>query len=300
MTEIGCWKCGERSSIDEGPPFKCSFCKARLRRAEGSWKHTLRMEILSREREGLASLGSADFPALARFLTVTNKELGDFIDIARQEPSTETAPAPTEVAPSIVAISGRPVAENDGQQPYVAIPLNLVPSAEWTDRFMDSVSLPPDRALDFDDNGIILRGPMTDIESVLTLISDAIEDANSPAATAQAELDRWWAQQGAARGPEHSAARQQDAPRIIPATPSDEENGGTAILGWSLGLGIASMFFGTTFGLLPIITVLVSVIAVWKKAGQPRGWMGWVGLVLGATYTLLYLDNYGYFNSLPT
>lgn len=300
MTDIACWKCGERSSIDHRPPYKCSFCKARLRRAEGSWKHTLRMEIESREREGIASLGSADIPALGRFLTVTKKDLAEYIGIALQEPaSTETTTTPIEAASTTIAISGRPLAEDDGDRPYVAIPINLTPSSEWIGRFRSSLSLPLEWSLDFDDQEMILDGPMTDIESVLTLISDAIDFANNSATTAQTELDHWWDRRRATPEADDPTPPEPNTVQASPTTLSVEEgnNGGGAILGWSLSLGIASIFLGGLFGIVPIITVVVSLIAVGTKTG--RGiWMGWIGLMLGIVFTLVYLNNYGYLGDL--
>ena len=73
----------------------------------------------------------------------------------------------------------------------------------------------------------------------------------------------------------------------------DKRSGG-AILRWSLGLGIVSLFFGGTFGLLPIATVVVSVIALANHRGQRGAWRGWLGLIFGIAYTLVYMNNYGY------
>lgn len=99
MTDIACWKCGKRSSID-GPPFKCSSCTARLRRAGGAWKHTLRTEILSREREGISELGAIDVPALSRFLTVTKKELAEYINVESSPPPTTDVPGLQSAPPA--------------------------------------------------------------------------------------------------------------------------------------------------------------------------------------------------------
>ena len=69
----------------------------------------------------------------------------------------------------------------------MAIPLNIEPSDEWIHRFKASLILPPDWTLNFDDHRMTLNGPMTNIESLLDLIVDAVESANDPAAVARAE-----------------------------------------------------------------------------------------------------------------
>lgn len=179
----------------------------------------------------------------------------------------------------------------------MAIPLSIEPSDGWIDLFRTSLLLPPGWSLDFDDQEMILDGPMTDIESVMNSISDAVDAANNPTATTQTGLDGWWdsrnPSQVEAEAPTFSAPASDVTSDAAPPSTSDEPSS-AAILGWSLGSGILSIFFGGEFGLIPIVTVVVSLIAVMTRAGHRRVWQGWVGLALGGVYTLVYLNNYGY------
>ena len=64
---------------------------------------------------------------------------------------------------------------------------------------------------------------------------------------------------------------------------------------WALGLGIASIFLGGMLGLLPIVTFGVGLFAVTRPPNpRPGFWKGVAGLILGALYFLVYLNNFGY------
>lgn len=61
-------------------------------------------------------------------------------------------------------------------------------------------------------------------------------------------------------------------------------------------LGLFSIFLGGFIGLLPIVTVIVSLIGLVKFDNliNKAKWQGYVGLVLGILYTIVYLYNYGH------
>jgi len=61
-------------------------------------------------------------------------------------------------------------------------------------------------------------------------------------------------------------------------------------------LGLFSIFLGGFIGMLPIVTVIVSIIGLVKfdKSMNKAKWQGYVGLVLGILYTMVYLYNYGH------
>lgn len=64
---------------------------------------------------------------------------------------------------------------------------------------------------------------------------------------------------------------------------------------WSFGLGIACVFLGGMIGILPMITIVISAIAQSKPPKpRPGGWKSIIGLVAGALYFLVYLNNYGH------
>lgn len=62
----------------------------------------------------------------------------------------------------------------------------------------------------------------------------------------------------------------------------------------SLGLGIASLFLGGTFGLLAWVTVFISGLALLNESTRHRRWMPWVGLGSGITYSIVnaYLNGH--------
>jgi hypothetical protein len=61
-------------------------------------------------------------------------------------------------------------------------------------------------------------------------------------------------------------------------------------------LGIASVFLGGLIGLLPIAAMILSGIglATFDSDQHKNKWMGAVGLILGALFTLVYMKNYGH------
>lgn len=58
-------------------------------------------------------------------------------------------------------------------------------------------------------------------------------------------------------------------------------------------LGIISVFFGT--GLLPIITLIISIIGLSKfnNSIHKNKWMGITGVILGVIYTIVYVGRQG-------
>lgn len=63
----------------------------------------------------------------------------------------------------------------------------------------------------------------------------------------------------------------------------------------ALVLGIASVFLGGSFGIVPLSTLGLSIYALTGIPKPREGiWKSWVGLTLGILYTLVYLANYGY------
>lgn len=63
-------------------------------------------------------------------------------------------------------------------------------------------------------------------------------------------------------------------------------------------LGLISIFLGGSLGLLPIITIIISVLGLiqFKNGSYNNKWMGIVGTILGTVYFIVYLYNYGYIN----
>lgn len=295
--------CGERTSIADGPPYRCSACNAPLRRMGTSWRATLDFEAAAREREGLGEFNSADIPTLARFLNVGDEAIRRYLGSLPEPRSDALTASVSAVAVTKVNISEKPTVEVTDDGARASIPLNVEPSDEWIRRFRSALTLPSEWTLEFDYDGMSLSGPWTDISSILDSIVEAIESANDPTATVQAEIEQWWVSHGTKRlraeATTENEPRTHAASEVDPQPTQDEKTGG-AILGWSLGLGIVSVFVGGDFGFVPISTVIVSLIAVTTKSWHPGRWLAWVGLVLGVAYTLVYLHNYGYLGSLAT
>lgn len=64
---------------------------------------------------------------------------------------------------------------------------------------------------------------------------------------------------------------------------------------WALGLGIACVFLGGGIGLLTVVTIVISILAMNKPPKpRPSAWKHWVGLVSGSLYFLVYMHNYGH------
>lgn len=62
----------------------------------------------------------------------------------------------------------------------------------------------------------------------------------------------------------------------------------------ALWMGIASIFLGSTFGLVSWATIGLSIYALTTTTAKHSRWMPWTGLVLGVTYGYinLYLNGY--------
>ncbi len=60
-----------------------------------------------------------------------------------------------------------------------------------------------------------------------------------------------------------------------------------ALYSAALGLGIASVFLGGTFGLVAWVTVAVSVWALYSLKVDFRRWMAWTGVALGVVFSLV-------------
>jgi len=55
----------------------------------------------------------------------------------------------------------------------------------------------------------------------------------------------------------------------------------------ALGLGIASVFLGGTFGLVAWVTVAVSAWALYSLNVDFRRWMAWTGVALGIVFSFV-------------
>lgn len=183
------------------------------------------------------------------------------------------------------------------------------PNPTWREHFLAGLDTPPEVAVSVEGASIRLSWPVNVVNDdpgvLLDGINHAIEIANRPSDAATAAAKAWWAANQASTtetptpdpppdandAPTDQRSETSDTSQVVPAG-----RAGGAILGWSLALGITSIFLGGLFGILPIVTVVVSVIALYthRRTKHPKIWKAWVGLVLGILYTASYLYNYGY------
>ena len=72
------------------------------------------------------------------------------------------------------------------------------------------------------------------------------------------------------------------------------ENNWQSTTGFSLG--VVSVFLGGAIGLLPIVAMILSGVglATFDPTKHKNKWMGAVGLILGALFTLVNMKNYGH------
>jgi len=69
---------------------------------------------------------------------------------------------------------------------------------------------------------------------------------------------------------------------------------------FALGMGVLSVFFGGTFGLLAWATVGASGWVLYSTQEANKRWMAWTGLALGLTFSFMNLYLNGHFSSAST
>lgn len=77
----------------------------------------------------------------------------------------------------------------------------------------------------------------------------------------------------------------------------DAADDGYAAYPWALGLGVASIFLGTTFGVIAWLTALLSLYALLIGPRSRKRWMAWVGLFLGIAYAISNAYAYGHLDA---
>lgn len=64
---------------------------------------------------------------------------------------------------------------------------------------------------------------------------------------------------------------------------------------WALSLGLICILLGGTFGILPIITIIISAVGIQTASKTKTGMAkSVIGAIFGALYFLVYLNNYGH------
>jgi hypothetical protein len=107
--------------------------------------------------------------------------------------------------------------------------------------------------------------------------------------------------------PEPATMRAESSTPLLGGSVETQTRGGTtgstadsaasptpAVYKVAFGLGIASIFFGGTLGLLAWATVAVGGYALFAVKSKNRRWMAWTGLVLGFAFSFLnaYLNGH--------
>ena len=229
----------------------------------------------------------------------------------------------------IVRVAGKPQIDLRGDLLELRVPLDGEPDEKWRRLFK---GLPGKGVGSCRIEGSVLVLQATPLQVVDTLkwASRALDEANRQyqANPVEAEIEAWWAaREGKPRHQSRTATtstdlggsgdRQRRVPsdeervdaghitepsRAISSPISPSANGAGSEHGkarrWdisSLGLGIASIFLGSLFGLLPIVTVGVSIVALNRSPARRKGkWKAWAGLACGVVYFFMYLYSHGY------
>ena len=71
---------------------------------------------------------------------------------------------------------------------------------------------------------------------------------------------------------------------------------GTSLPGWSFGLGLVSILFGS-FVVPPVAAIVLGALGLERISGGAAGsrWMAWTGIVLGILYTVVAFMMWGGF-----
>lgn len=141
-----------------------------------------------------------------------------------------------------------------------------------------------------------ILGPLAEEPEPTTRESEGIEEPELTTLRSEAKAAAWREYLGedeATEGPSRSSAG------LPPAMGSSSTPKTPGLYRWSLGLAIATVFLGSTFGLLSWMTILLGAFTLVEYRDVSEGrWMAWSAVIVGPIYALMNAYLNGHFDGL--